>query len=316
MAQSNKIVCVVGPTACGKTRLGVELARRFDGEVVSADSMQIYRGMAIGTAAPTEAEMNGVPHHMVGVADPREPYSAARFVEEATACVDDILARGRLPIVVGGTGLYLDALVSGRRFAAGSSESPTRRALQARRDSEGIEALYAELGRIDPAAAARLHLKDEKRILRALEIYYETGQTITEHDAQSRLQPPRYQAVYIGLSFEDRADLRTLIDARVDAMMAAGLADEVRALLDACVDRHSTALQAIGYKELLGALNGERSLEEAAEEIKLRSRQYAKRQLTWLRRNKAIHWILWKKERDFPRAIQISTEILLSEGLG
>ena len=316
MAQSNKIVCVVGPTACGKTRLGVELARRFDGEVVSADSMQIYRGMAIGTAAPTEAEMNGVPHHMVGVADPREPYSAARFVEEATACVDDILARGRLPIVVGGPGLYLDALVSGRRFAAGSSESPTRRALQARRDSEGIEALYAELGRIDPAAAARLHLKDEKRILRALEIYYETGQTITEHDAQSRLQPPRYQAVYIGLSFEDRADLRTLIDARVDAMMAAGLADEVRALLDAGVDRHSTALQAIGYKELLSALNGERSLEEAAEEIKLRSRQYAKRQLTWLRRNKAIHWILWKKERDFPRAIQISTEILLSEGLG
>ena len=316
MAQSNKIVCVVGPTACGKTRLGVELARRFDGEVVSADSMQIYRGMAIGTAAPTEAEMNGVPHHMVGVADPREPYSAARFVEEATACVDDILARGRLPIVVGGTGLYLDALVSGRRFAAGSSESPTRRALQARRDSEGIEALYAELGRIDPAAAARLHLKDEKRILRALEIYYETGQTITEHDAQSRLQPPRYQAVYIGLSFEDRANLRTLIDARVDAMMAAGLADEVRALLDAGVDRHSTALQAIGYKELLSALNGERSLEEAAEEIKLRSRQYAKRQLTWLRRNKAIHWILWKKERDFPRAIQISTEILLSEGLG
>ncbi len=316
MAQSNKIVCVVGPTACGKTRLGVELARRFDGEVVSADSMQIYRGMAIGTAAPTEAEMNGVPHHMVGVADPREPYSAARFVEEATACVDDILARGRLPIVVGGTGLYLDALVSGRRFAAGSSESPTRRALQARRDSEGIEALYAELGRIDPAAAARLHLKDEKRILRALEIYYETGQTITEHDAQSRLQPPRYQAVYIGLSFEDRADLRTLIDARVDAMMAAGLADEVRALLDAGVDRHSTALQAIGYKELLSALNGERSLEEAAEEIKLRSRQYAKRQLTWLRRNKAIRWILWKKERDFPRAIQISTEILLSEGLG
>ena len=316
MAQSNKIVCVVGPTACGKTRLGVELARRFDGEVVSADSMQIYRGMTIGTAAPTQAEMNGVPHHMVGVADPREPYSAARFVEEATACVDDILTRGRLPIVVGGTGLYLDALVSGRRFAAGSSESPTRRVLQARRDSEGIEALYAELGRIDPAAAARLHLKDEKRILRALEIYYETGQTITEHDAQSRLQPPRYQAVYIGLSFEDRADLRALIDARVDAMMAAGLADEVRALLDAGVDRHSTALQAIGYKELLGALNGERSLEEAAEEIKLRSRQYAKRQLTWLRRNKAIHWILWKKERDFPRAIQISTEILLSEGLG
>ena len=316
MPQSNQIVCVVGPTACGKTKLGIELAKQFHGEVVSADSMQIYRGMTIGTAAPTAEEMEGIPHHMIAVADPREPYSVARFVEEATACVDDILARGKLPIVVGGTGLYLDALVAGRSFAQGESTGQLRRLLKERLAAEGIETLHAELARIDPTAAARLHRNDEKRILRALEIYYETGKTITEHDAESRQIPPRYRAVYIGLAFEDRADMRALIDRRVDQMMARGLAGEVQALVDAGVSRESTALQAIGYKELLSALEGGRSMAEAADEIKLRSRQYAKRQLTWLRRNGAIHWIFWKKERDFSRALQISTEILASEGLG
>ena len=285
MEHTNKIACVVGPTACGKTTLGILLAQRFGGEIVSADSMQIYRGMAIGTAAPTAEEMALAPHHMVGVADPQETYSAARFVEDASACVDDILARGKLPIVVGGTGLYLDALVAGRSFAAGGSETRSRQRLNERLAREGIEPLYREL-------------------------------SITEHDAQSKLLPPRYDAVYIGLTFEDRADLRALIDARVDAMLSQGLVEEVRALLSAGVSPSSTALQAIGYKELLGALRGEKSLAEATEEIKLRSRQYAKRQLTWLRRNKAIHWIFWKKERDFPRALQLSTEILSAHGLG
>ena len=316
MPPSNRIVCIVGPTACGKTKLGIELAKKYHGEVVSADSMQLYRGMTIGTAAPTPEEMDGVPHHMVGVADPKKPYSVARFVEEATACTDDILARGKLPVVVGGTGLYLDALVAGRSFAGGSTGGKVRQRLQQRLADEGIAALHAELSRIDPTAAQRLHLRDEKRILRALEIYYETGQTITEHDAQTRALPPRYRAVYIGLTFEDRADLRALIDRRVDAMLEQGLVDEVRALLASGVPPESTALQAIGYKELRSALAGERSVEEAAAEIKLRSRQYAKRQLTWLRRNPDIHWIIWKKERDFPRAIRISTEILAAEGLG
>ena len=206
--------------------------------------------------------------------------------------------------------------MAGRSFAAGGSETRSRQRLNERLAREGIEPLYRELSIIDPTAAARLHLRDEKRILRALEIYYETGQTITEHDAQSKLLPPRYDAVYIGLTFEDRADLRALIDARVDAMLSQGLVEEVRALLSAGVSPSSTALQAIGYKELLGALRGEKSLAEATEEIKLRSRQYAKRQLTWLRRNKAIHWIFWKKERDFPRALQLSTEILSAHGLG
>ena len=316
MPQSNRIVCIVGPTACGKTKLGIELAKKYHGEVVSADSMQLYRGMTIGTAAPTAEEMEGIPHHMIAVADPREAYSVARFVEEASVCVDDILARGKLPIIVGGTGLYLDALVAGRSFASGESTGETRQRLKERLEREGIDALHAELARIDPTAAARLHKNNQKRILRALEIYYETGKTITEHDAESQKIPPRYRAVYIGLAFEDRADMRTLIDRRVDLMMEQGLAAEVQALVDSGVSRDTTALQAIGYKELLSALDGERSMEEAVEEIKLRSRQYAKRQLTWLRRNDAIHWIFWKKERDFPRALQISTDILASEGLG
>ena len=308
------IVCIAGPTACGKTKLGIELAKKFGGEVVSCDSMQIYRGMEIGTAAPTPEEMDGVPHHMVGVADPREAYSVARFVAEATACVDDILARGKLPIVVGGTGLYLDALVAGRSFADGG-ESESRIRLRARLAQEGIEPLYEELRIIDPESAAALHISDEKRILRALEIFYETGKTKREHDEESQRIPPRYRAVYIGLAFEDRADMRALIDRRVDLMMEAGLVEEVQRLLASGVSRETTALQAIGYKELLSALDGERPMEEAVEEVKLRSRQYAKRQLTWLRRNKAIHWILWKKERDFPAALQISTEILVAEGV-
>ena len=310
-----KIVCVVGPTACGKTTLGIALAKKFNGEVVSCDSMQIYRGMEIGTAAPTKEEMDGIPHHMVGIADPSESYSVARFVETATACVDDILSRGKLPIIVGGTGLYLDALVAGRSFAKGDGESEIRQKLKARVQQEGIEALHKELAQIDPPSAARLHLSDEKRILRALEIYYETGQTMTEHDEESRKLPPRYDAVYIGLSFEDRAYLRALIDRRVDLMMQQGLVEEVKRLLSDNVSRETTALQAIGYKELLSSLDGERSMEEAVEEVKLRSRQYAKRQLTWLRRNQAIHWILWKKERDFSHALQVSTEILAAEGL-
>ena len=310
-----KVVCVVGPTACGKTTLGVLLAKRFSGEVVSADSMQIYRGMTIGTAAPTAAEMDGVPHHMIAVADPAESWSAARYVQRAVPVVDGILERGRLPILVGGTGLWLDALVQGRTFAPGKSGGAVRRELQSRLASEGIGPLLAELAAVDPESAARLAAGDEKRILRALEVYRETGETITAHNARTAALPPRYDAVWIGLRFRDRADMRTLIDRRVDQMMASGLLDEVRALAAAGVPREATALQAIGYKELLPVLDGTATVQEAAEEVKLRTRQYAKRQLTWLRRSGAIHWIEWEKERDFPMALQISTEILSAAGV-
>lgn len=311
-----KIVCVVGPTASGKTKMGVELAKAFHGEVVSVDSMQIYRGMTIGTAAPTAEEMDGVPHHMIAVADPQESWSVARFTEAADKCVQDILHRGKLPILVGGTGLYLDALVRGNSFAPGKQGGETRQKLQCRWETEGAEALLQELRSIDPEAAEKLHLRDEKRILRALEVWYETGITITEHNRQTQEKPPRYDAVYIGLDFQDREDLRARIDRRVDLMVEAGLLEEVRTLLHAGLAPDATALQAIGYKQFLAVEEGRATVEDAVAEVKLRSRQYAKRQLTWLRRNERIHWIRWEKIPDFQGALQISTEILTAEGLG
>ena len=310
-----KIVCVVGPTACGKTTLGVLLAKQFHGEVVSADSMQIYRGMTIGTAAPTEKEMDGVPHHMVAVADPAEQWSAARYADTAIPIIDDILARGKLPVLVGGTGLWLDAVVKGHGFAGGHAGGEVRKTLQKRLEAEGIEPLLEELRQVDPETAKRLHPADEKRILRALEVYLETGKTISAHNAETKDLPPRYDAIWIGLRFADREDMKALIDRRVDKMAEEGLVEEVRALLESGLPRNATALQAIGYKEFLGVLEGTATEAEALAEVKLRSRQYAKRQLTWLRRNPAIHWIEWEKERDFARALQVSTEILTAEGV-
>ena len=291
----NKVVCVVGPTACGKTKMGVALAQRFGGEVVSVDSMQIYRGMTVGTAAPTAEEMEGVPHHMVAVADPAESWSVARYVREADACVQDILRRGKRPVLVGGTGLYLDALVRGQDFAAGSQGGEIRRELQEKLAKDGAEALLEALW--------------------AVEVYYETGETIGAHDRKSREIPPRYDAAYIGLAFRDREDMKERIDQRVDAMVAQGLLQEVETLLQSGLPRDATALQAIGYKQFLAVAEGRATTAEAIEEVKLRSRQYAKRQLTWLRRNEAIHWILWEKTPDFSAGLQNATEFLLSAGV-
>ena len=309
------VLCVVGPTATGKTKMGVALAKRFDGEVVSVDSMQLYRGMAIGTAAPTREEREGIPHHMVAVADPAESWSAARYVHEADACVQDILRRGKLPVLVGGTGLYLDALIRGTDFAAGSQGTALRQQLQRRARQEGTETLLEELRRIDPAAAQKLHLRDEKRIIRALEVWYETGRTITEHDRQERQRPPKYDALYIGLDFLDRQDLRDRIDKRVDTMVEQGLLEEVETLLASGLPRDATALQAIGYKQFLAVAEGTATRQEAIEEVKLRSRQYAKRQLTWLRRNPDIFWVRWERRPNFPEGLQKATEYLHSRGL-
>ncbi len=310
-----QVLCVVGPTACGKTKMGVLLAKRFGGEVVSVDSMQIYRGMTIGSAAPTEAEMEGVPHHMVGVADPRESWSVARYAEVADRCVQEILGRGRLPVLVGGTGLYLDAVITGRRFAPGASGGAVRRELERELEEKGVAPLLEQLRAVDPLSAERLHPADTRRIVRALEVYRETGEPISRHNAATRAQPPRYAPHYIGLAFRDREDMKAMIDRRVEGMLAAGLTEEVRALLAAGVPRTATAFQAIGYKELLPTLEGGTELRDAVEEIRLRSRQYARRQLTWLRRNPDIRWIYWEKERNFAAALQIATEILTAQGL-
>lgn len=310
-----KLVCVVGPTGCGKTRLGVELAKRLDGEVVSCDSMQIYRGMTIGTAAPTENEMDGVPHHMVGVVGPEENYSVARYAEDAARCVDDIISRGRQPVVVGGTGLYLNALLAGHGFAGGDKDGKCRAELEERWEKQGGEAMYAELLRIDPETAGVLHRNDKKRILRALEIWRETGKTMAQHNAETKQIPPRYDSVRIGLAYENREEMKRAIDVRVDRMVEAGLFEEAQSLLAAGVPRSATAMQAIGYKEALSFFDGRATREEAAAEIKLRSRQYAKRQLTWLRRDRDIYWYYWKKTRDFSSCLAFSTEILTAHGV-
>ena len=308
-----KLLVICGPTASGKTALAVALAKATGGEVVSADSMQVYRRMDIGTAKPTAEEMDGVPHHMLDVADPGEDYSVARYVADATACVEDILSRGKLPIVAGGTGLYIDNLLAGREFAAFTGA--WRQKLQDRAQREGIEVLYRELEQVDPQRAAKLHLADEKRIIRALEVWHETGETITEHDRRTAALPPRYEAVRIGLTFAERADMWERIDRRVDQMMAAGLVEEVEGLLSSGVPESCTAMQAIGYKEMVAALREGRAVAEAAEEIKLRSRQYAKRQLTWFRREPSVKWITWEKIPDFSMALQNSTAYLEETGL-
>ena len=283
------VLVITGPTATGKTELGVRLALGLGGEVVSADAMQVYRGMVIGTAAPSAAECKGVPHHLIGTVDPRENYSAGRYVEEASAAVEDILRRGRLPILVGGTNLYIDSLLRGIEFS--DFDPALRASLEKDYARLGGEAMLERLGSVDPERAAKLHPRDKKRILRALEVYEATGETITAHDEATRRTPPRFPSCRIALSFEAREDLYRRIDARVDVMMAEGLTEEVRRLLDSGVPADAQAMQGIGYKELIPVLREGAPLDEAVELIKRRSRNYAKRQLTWFRADKRIHWI-------------------------
>ena len=310
-----KVVAVVGTNASGKSALGVELAKKYGAEIISADSRQVFRGLDLGSGKITPEEMQGVPHHLIDVREPGEFFSMADFQRMSYAAIDGILARGHLPMVVGGTGLYLDALLRGHGYAPGTTGGETRRLLERRWDDEGGEVLFAELRSIDPESAAALHPNDKKRIIRALEVYRETGKTMSRHNADTRLVPPRYEPVYLGLAYADREEMKRIIDLRVDRMVAQGLFDEVRALVESGVPRTATAMQAIGYKECLGCLAGECTQDEAVAEIKLRSRQYAKRQLTWLRRNKDIHWFYRKNSRDLPAALQFSTEILTNLGV-
>lgn len=310
-----KILVIVGPTASGKTRMAVELAQRHNGEVISADSMQIYRTMDIGTAKPTKEEMGGVPHHMIDVADPEEDFSVARYVEMAARCVDDVLERGKLPIVAGGTGLYIDSLLSGRTFAPFSPDSALRGELERELEEKGGQAMLEALAQVDPEAAQRLHPNDHKRIIRALEVYRSTGKTITQHNRETQAIPPRYNALTIGLAFQDRQAMWRRIDQRVDEMVAAGLEDEVRRLLTSGISPKCTAMQAIGYKEFTQALSGEMTWQEAADVVKLRSRQYAKRQLTWFGRNPNTRWVRWDDPPEFEQGRRASTEYMEEFGI-
>ena len=291
----NSIVCLAGPTASGKTALAVELAKELDGEVVSCDSMQVYRRMDIGTAKPSREEMQGIPHHMIDVAEPDEDFSVSRYCAMAAPIVDDIVARGKTAIIAGGTGLYMDSLIRGNDFAPFPSTG-VREKLEAEADEVGLPAMLARLREIDPDTADRVF--DRKRILRALEVYLETGETITEHNRKTRLIPPKYTPLWLGLDFADRGELYRRIDKRVDIMLEMGLMEEIRSLLDSGISEKCTAMQAIGYKEFVNALEGREPLSQAAEEVKKASRHYAKRQLTWFRRNPAVRWLVRSGDDD------------------
>ena len=305
----NPVVCLAGPTASGKTALAVKLARELNGEVVSCDSMQVYRRMDIGTAKPSPEEMGGIPHHMIDVADPEEDYSVSRYCAAAAPIVEDIVARGKTAIIAGGTGLYMDSLIRGNDFAPFPSTG-VRERLEAQADAEGMEAMAAWLRGVDPEAAERIH--DRKRLLRALEVYLETGQTITEHNRRTQAIPPKFSPVWLGLDFENRQQLYDRIDLRVTKMLEMGLLEEIQGLLDSGVPETATAMQAIGYKEFVNALAGRETVEAAADQVRQSSRRYAKRQLTWFRRNKAMHWLI-RGERTAGEEIFRSARQLLRE---
>ena len=305
----SRIICIAGPTASGKTALAVALAKQLDGEVISCDSMQIYKRMDIGTAKPTSEEMEGIPHHMLDVAEPGEDFSVSRYCEMADPILQDILRRGKTAIVAGGTGLYMDALIRGNTFAPYPSTG-MREKLEAQADRDGMEAMLALLTSIDPEAAAKLHPKDRKRILRALEVFYETGSTITEHNQKTQQIPPKYNPIWLALEDEDRAQLYARIDRRVDTMLQLGLIAEIQELLESGIDERSTAMQAIGYKEFVTALRGENSLEDAVVQVQQASRHYAKRQLTWFRRNPQIRWIQRKASDGLAEILTQALQII------
>lgn len=303
----NRIICIAGPTASGKTALAVELAKEFNGEVVSCDSMQVYRKMDIGTAKPTEEEKQGVVHHMLDVAEPWEDFSVSRYCNMASPIVDDILARGKTAIIAGGTGLYMDALIRGNDFAPYPATG-RREELEEKAQKEGIEVLMDWLRQVDPDSAARLHLSDQKRIIRALEVYLETGETITAHNLKTQAVPPKYNPLWLGLDFEERAQLYHRIDMRVDIMLEMGLIQEIQDLLARGVPPKCTAMQAIGYKEFVSALQGFGTIEEAAALVQQSSRRYAKRQLTWFRRNPKMNWLIRDREEILSKARRLIQE--------
>ncbi len=298
----NNIICIAGPTASGKTALAVELAKELGGEVVSCDSMQIYRRMDIGTAKPTLEERQGIVHHMLDVADPTEDFSVSRYTEMATPIVDDILARGKTAIIAGGTGLYMDALMRGNDFAPVPATGHRER-LEQRLETEGLDALLGELQSIDPEAANRSQ-NNPRRIIRALEVFMETGKTITAHNLRTQAIPPRYAPLWLGLDFADRKDLYDRIDRRVELMLEQGLLTEIQDLLRSGIPENATAMQAIGYKEFVSVLAGSASLASAVAQVQQSSRRYAKRQLTWFRRNKEMHWLIRQKGDGFEEILQ------------
>ncbi|MED1801854.1 tRNA (adenosine(37)-N6)-dimethylallyltransferase MiaA [Brevibacillus porteri] len=287
LQQRERLVVIIGPTSVGKTQLSLELAEQFDGEIISGDSMQVYRGMDIGTAKAEPEELARIPHHLIDIKNPDEEYSVAMFQESAATLITDINQRGKLPFIVGGTGLYIESVTHRFQFSTTSQDPELRDRLQRLADSEGVEALHARLADVDPITAERLHPNDVKRVIRALEIYESSGYKMS--DFQLRAQHSPYDLVMIGLTM-DRAKLYERINHRVELMIEAGLVEEVRGLLDAGYDASLVSMQGLGYKELIPYLYGEITLEKAVNDIQQRTRHFAKRQLSWFRRMAEIQW--------------------------
>ncbi|MBO7148806.1 MAG: tRNA (adenosine(37)-N6)-dimethylallyltransferase MiaA [Clostridia bacterium] len=289
-----KLIAIVGPTASGKSALAVALAKRINGEVISCDSMQIYKHLDIGTAKPAENEKEGVIHHMLDIVDPAvtDSYSCAEFVSDARRIIDDVLSRGSIPILCGGTGLYIDNITSSTEFSDADTDLEYRESLFELAREKGNEYIYSILEEIDPESAAATHPNNLKRVIRALEIFHATGVKKSEWDKRSHEKESEYDTVYFGLNFNSREKLYERIDRRVDIMMEDGLLNEVRNLLDKNILRKgTTAAQAIGYKEIIEYIDGKATLEEAVDKVKRESRRYAKRQLTWFKRNEKILWL-------------------------
>ncbi|MCI1955464.1 MAG: tRNA (adenosine(37)-N6)-dimethylallyltransferase MiaA [Oscillospiraceae bacterium] len=306
------VAAVVGPTATGKTRLAAAVSLRFGGEVVSADSMQIYRGLDIGTAKPGAEERRGVPHHLIGFLDPSEPFSVADYVDRASRCIREIRARGKLPVVAGGTGLYVRSLLSNVRFVPQGRDDALRARLRKKAEAGGPGPLVEELRSFDPESAERIHPNNVGRLIRAIEIYRVSGVTMTEQKKRSKEIPPPYDALVIGLAYRDRAGLYEAIGRRVDGMMRAGLLEEAERVYR--MPSPSTAAQAIGYKEFFPYFRGECSLEDAVESVKRESRRYAKRQLTWFRRGETVRWLFVDDFPDFPALFFRACEFIQGKG--
>ena len=308
--QKIKILAIVGPTASGKTSISIELAKRLGGEIISCDSMQIYRRMDIGTAKPTEEEKCGVPHHLIDAVEPSDAFSCADYVIMAGEAVKEIAARGKLPILCGGTGLYLDRFLCGEMEET-HAEEDLRASLFAYAESEGIEALHARLREVDPESADAIHPNNVKRVVRALEIYEQTGIPKSEFDRRSQVVESPYEATVIGLFYPRREVLYERINRRVDMMLADGLLEETKRLLDEGVfEVNLTAAQAIGYKELLGYLGGSETLTEAAENLKTATRRYAKRQITWFSAKPYVEWVEMEKDGELRSLNDVCEEIV------
>lgn len=289
-----KTVFIVGPTASGKTGLGISLAEKFSGEIVSADSMQIYKGIHIASAAPDIVEMRGIPHHLLEFLEPSVSYSVADYVKAARGVIADIEKRGNLPIAVGGTGLYISSLADNTEYTDEETDYALRKALENRFDQIGAEEMLKELSEFDPDTAARLHPNNRRRIIRAFEVYKTTGKTVTEQNELSRKGEEHIEPLLIGINYRDREKLYERINLRVDIMLKNGLLEEAKTALG----ENGGAVQAIGHKELAGFFKGECTLNEAAEKLKRQTRRYAKRQLTWFNRDKRINWIYADETAD------------------